>query len=153
MSSLREIEGGKNRLDAGYVLSGNSVYVGRGACCVLSGETSPCPSGDGLDVRLVSSPLLASCLLDGTQINTSVYWDVGYRGSASQPWVGLSFFDPNRNPGPEWFDASGSFTGPTASNWKAYEDEIVVARIDPVGTTSKVYDLASADTPPTQTFF
>jgi hypothetical protein len=150
---LPHIEDGTNHLDAGYDLNGNSVYVALGASYVLAGETSPCPSGDGLDVRLVLNPLLASCLVDGSQINTSVYWDVGYRGSASQPWVGLSFFDPNRNPGPEWFDTSGSFTGPTASNWKAYEDEIIVARIDAGGSNSKVYRLARAYSRSNEDFF
>jgi hypothetical protein len=92
-------------------------------------------------------------LLDGTQINTTIYWEVGYRGSSSQPWVGLSFFDPSRKPSPEWFDNSGNFAAPTSSNWAIYEDEIMVARIDAGGSNSKIYRLARAYSRSDEDFF
>jgi hypothetical protein len=152
-ASLLHIEDGTNHLDAGYDLNGNSVYVALGAFYVLSGEVSPCASGDGLDVRLVPNPLLATCLLDGTQINISAYWDVGYRGNAQQPWVGLSFFDPNRTPGPEWFDTSSNFAAPNSSNWALYEDEIMVVRVDANNNISYVYRLARAYSRSNEDFF
>jgi hypothetical protein len=130
-----------NHLDTGYDLNGNAVFVGVGNSSILStlaGITNPCPSGWGLDVRMIYNPLSAVCLLDHQP-----GWHVGYRGNAQQPWVGLSFFD-NRNPSPEWFDNSGNFVAPAASNWQLYEDEIMMVRIDANNSSNLVYRLARA---------
>jgi len=130
-----------NHLDTGYDLNGNAVFVGVGNSSILStlaGITNPCPSGWGLDVRMIYNPLSAVCLLDHQP-----GWHVGYRGNAQQPWVGLSFFD-NRNPSPEWFDNSGNFVALAASNWQLYEDEIMMVRIDANNSSNLVYRLARA---------
>jgi hypothetical protein len=136
---LVALQDATNHLDAGYDLRGNAVYVEVGNSAVLPGLTNPCPSGWGLDVREINNPLLAVCLLD--QVPS---WHVGYRGNAQQPWIGLSFFDGGRTPSPEWFDNTGNYAAPTASNWKLYEDEIIVARVDANNNSNYVYRLARA---------
>src|SRR5258707_8313592 len=112
---LVALQNATNHLDAGYDLNGNAVDIESGNSSTLAGFTNPCPSGQGLDVRMIYNPLSAVCLLDNQPS-----WHVGYRGNAQQPWVVLSFFD-NRNPSPEWFDNSGNFVVPPASNWQLYE--------------------------------
>ena len=76
----------------------------------------------------------AVCLLDHQPA-----WHVSYRGSASQPWAALSFFD-DRKPGPELFNNNKRFQVPSSSNWQLYEDEIILARID----GGAIYRLAHA---------
>jgi hypothetical protein len=66
-------------------------------------------------------------------------WHVGYRGSASQPWAAVSFFD-GRKPSPEFFNRNPNFEAPSSSDWELYEGEIVLARID----GGAVYRLAYA---------
>jgi len=136
---LVALQNATNHLDAGYDLNGNAVYVEVGNSSVIAGETNPCPSGWGLDVRFIYNTSSAVCLLDNEP-----YYHVGYRGSAQQPWVGLSFFDGGRTPSPEWFDNTANFAAPSASNWQLYEDEIMVVRIDANNDSSKVYRLARA---------
>jgi hypothetical protein len=130
-----------DHLDTGYDLNGNPIFVEVGNAQVLStllGITNPCPSGFGLDVRMLLDLLSATCLLDNQPA-----WHVGYRGNAQQPWVGVSFFD-NRLPSPEWFDISPHFVPPDPSNWRPYEDEIVLTRIDANNNASLIYRLARA---------
>jgi len=127
-----------NHLDAGYDLNGNAVFLEVGNSYVLSGETNPCPSGWGLDVRQVHNPSSAVCLFD----NPPAY-HVGFRGNAQQPWAGVSFFD-GRSSSPEWFDNNGSYTAPTSSTWLLYEDEIIVARVDANNNSGNVYRVARA---------
>jgi hypothetical protein len=136
---LPQLQSGTNHLDAGSDLSGNPVFIEVGNSSTLLGETNPCPSGWGLDVRQIYNPLSAVCLLD-----KQPSWHVGYRGSAQQPWVGLSFFDAGRTPSPEWFDNASNHAAPTASNWSLYEDEIILARIDANNNSGKIYRLARA---------
>jgi hypothetical protein len=136
---LPQLQDATDHLDAGYDKNDNAVYVELGNSYVLPGLTNPCPSGWGLDVRMVYNPLSAVCLLDGQPA-----WHVGYRGNAQQPWVGLSFFDSGRTPGPEWFDKTANYAAPTASTWLLYEDEIMVVRIDANNNSSLVYRLARA---------
>jgi hypothetical protein len=138
---LTAVQDTTNHLDSGYDLNGNPIFVEVGNASVLStlpGITNPCPSGWGLDVRMLYSLLSAACLLDQVP-----QYHVGYRGNAKQPWVGLSFFD-NRSPSPEWFDNSGQFVAPTENNWLLYEDEIVIVRVDANNDSSLVYRLARA---------
>jgi len=103
------------------------------------GITNPCPSGWGLDVRMIYNLMSAVCLRDQA---SSLH--VGYRGNAQQPWVAVSFFDAGRTPSPEWFDNTGNYAAPTSSSWQLYEDEIVVARIDAANNSNYVYRLARA---------
>jgi hypothetical protein len=76
----------------------------------------------------------AICLLDNQPS-----WHISYRGSASQPWITLSFFD-TRTPGPEYFSTDSNYQTISTSNWQLYEDEIIVAKVD----VSKIYRLAHA---------
>ncbi len=136
---LAHIQDVTDHLDTGYDLNGNAVIVERGNAYDLAGETNPCPSGWGLDVRQIYSMQSAVCLFDNQPS-----WHVGYRGNAQQPWVGVSFFDAGRAPSPEWFDNTGNYAAPTTSTWQLYEDEIVVARIDANNNSNSVYRLARA---------
>ncbi len=141
VAPLLPLQDKTNHLDTGYDMNGNPIFVEVGNSSVLStlvGITNPCPSGWGLDLRMIYNPLSAVCLLD-----QAPSWHVGYRGNAQQPWVGLSFFD-NRNPSPEWFDNTGNYAAPTASNWQLYEDEVLVVRVDANNNSNLVYRLARA---------
>lgn len=120
--------------DTGYDLNGKSVFIASNNSSTLSGLTNPCASGWGVDVRQLGNLPSAACLLDHQP-----YWHVSYRGSSSQPWVTLSFFD-DRKSGPELFATHSKYEKPNATNWKAYEGEIVLAKID----GSAVYRLAHA---------
>ena len=139
ISALVPLQDATNHLDAGYDLNGNAVFIEVGNSAVLAGETNPCPSGWGLDVRQINNPLLAVCLLDNVPS-----WHVGYRGNKNQPWVGLSFFDSGRSPSPEWFDNTTNYSAPSTSNWQTYEDEVMVVRVDANNNTNQVYRLARA---------
>ena len=123
-TKLTPVQNGSNHLDTGYDLNGTSIFVEVGRSSTLPGESNPCPSGWGLDVRSLTNLQSATCLLD-----KQPDWHVGYRGNAAQPWAVVSFFD-SRKPGPEWFGDSPSYQEPSAQNWRLYEDEIVLARID-----------------------
>jgi hypothetical protein len=135
---LPHLQDTTDHLDSGYDLNGNVVFLEVGNSYILSGESNPCPSGWGLDVRQVYNPSSAVCLFD----NPPAY-HVGYRGSAQQPWAGVSFFD-GRSSSPEWFDNNASYTGPTSSTWLVYEDEIIVARVDANNSASQIYRVARA---------
>jgi hypothetical protein len=121
---LKHLQDGTNHTDTGYDLKGNPVFIEVGRSSTLAGETNPCPSGWGLDVRQLNDTSSATCLLD-----KQPSWHVSYRGGASQPWVALSFFD-DRKPGPELFNENREFQAPSSKNWQLYEDEIILARID-----------------------
>jgi hypothetical protein len=123
-----------NHLDTGYDLNGQAVFIGIGNSHVLSGETNPCSSGWGLDVRRLYETSTAACLLDK---QPSLH--VSYRGSASQPWAAISFFD-DRQAGPELFNNNQNVQVPSSKNWKLYEDEITLASID----GGAIYRLAHA---------
>jgi hypothetical protein len=133
------MQDGTNHLDTGTDMNGNAVFIEVGNSSTLSGEANPCPSGWGLDVRMIYNLSSAVCLLDNQPS-----WHVGYRGNAQQPWVGLSFFDQGRSPSPEWFDNSANYVAPTASNWQLYEDEIMVVRVDANNNSTYAYRLARA---------
>jgi hypothetical protein len=129
---LRLWDGGKlvhlqdttNHYDTGYDGEGNSVFIQVGRSSTLAGETNPCPSGWGLDVRPLIQLDSAICLLDGQPAA-----HISYRGDKSQPWAAISFFD-ERKAGPELVNSNPGFQAPSQSNWKLYEDEIVLARLD-----------------------
>jgi hypothetical protein len=123
-----------NHYDTGSDLNGNPIFASVDNSTILSSVTSPCASGWGLDVRLLNNVKSAICLLDNQP-----YWHISYRGSASQPWIALSFFD-SRTPGPEFFSSDGNYQTISASNWQLYEDEIILAKVD----ASKIYRLAHA---------
>ncbi len=131
---LEHLQDGTNHLDTGYDLKGNPIFIEVGRPSTLAGETNPCPSGWGLDVRQINDVSSAACLLD-----KQPSWHVSYRGSASQPWAAISFFD-DRKPGPELFNNNKRFEPPSSKNWLLYEDEIVLARVD----GGAIYRLAHA---------
>ena len=133
-SALTKIQDATNHLDAGYDLSGNSILIEMGNARTLAGMKNPCPSGWGLDVRQLNNLSSAACLLD-----RQPSWHVSFRGSASQPWAAISFFD-DRKPGPELFNDNKLYQGPSSANWQLYEDEIMLARID----GGVIYGLAHA---------
>jgi hypothetical protein len=135
---LPHLQDGTNHMDTGYDMNGSPIYVEVGNSSTVAGETNPCPSGWGLDVRQIYDTGSAVCLIDNQPS-----WHVGYRGNANQPWVTLSFFDTNSS-GPEWFDNSGNYSPVTPSNWYLYEDEIMVVRIDANNNSKYVYRLARA---------
>jgi len=141
-----------NHLDTGYDLNGNAVFIEVGNSAVLSTDTNPCPSGWGLNVREIYNTTSAVCLVDIDQYGALAPWHVGYRGNQNQPWVGLSFFD-NRSPGPEWFDNTGNYAGPSAGNWMLFEDEVIVVRVDANNNSSNVYRLARAYTRSGEDFY
>lgn len=123
-SKLLHLQDGTNHADTGYDLSGNPVFIASNNGTTLEGLKNPCPSGWGLDVRQLNPLSSAVCLLDHQPS-----YHVSYRGSASQPWVALSFTD-GRKAGPELFKTSAGFQPPSSDNWQLYEDEIILARID-----------------------
>ena len=140
--SLTAVQDCTNHVDTGYDLSGNSIFVEQGGPYYLPGETNPCTSGWGLDVRRLIDLTAATCLIDIDEYGSLEQWHVSYRGSTSQPWVALSFFD-NRTSTPEWFSTSANYSNPS-SNWLQYEDEILLVRIDAANNSSKIYRLARA---------
>lgn len=123
-----------NHYDTGSDLSGNPVFIAVNNSVTLSGISNPCPSGWGLDVRQLSNLQSAICLLDNQPD-----WHISYRGSASQPWIAISFFN-SRTPGPEFFTNNGNYRTASTNNWRLYEDEIVLASVD----GSQIYRLAHA---------
>jgi len=123
-----------NHTDTGYDLEGRPVFIEAGGPGTLEGENNPCPSRWGLDVRQIADLAAASCLLDKQPA-----FHVSYRGGPLQPWAALSFFD-DRVRGPEFLNNGPKFEAASENNWKLYEDEIIVARIDGRG----VYRLAQA---------
>jgi hypothetical protein len=133
-SSLIHIQDFTNHTDWGYDLAGNPVFIASNNKSTLAGIANPCPSGWGMDVTQLNNIQSAVCLLDNQPS-----WHVSYRGSVSQPWSALSFFD-TRILGPEWFNNDANFQAPSASNWLRYEDELILAKVD--GTT--IYRLAHA---------
>jgi hypothetical protein len=133
-STLIHLENATNHFDTGLDLNGNPVFVAVSNSTTLSGLANPCSSGWGMDVRQINNFQSSICLLDNQP-----YWHVSYRGSSSQPWTAISFFD-YRTPGPEFFNSDSNYRTPTSSNWQLYEDEIVLAKID----ASAIYRLAHA---------
>jgi len=123
-----------NHYDTGYDISGNPIFIEIGGSDILTGQKNACPSRWGLEVRRLDDLSSAICLLDGQPP-----LHVSYRGSAAQPWAAVSFFDERKN-GPEVFTHDPGYHAPSNSNWKLYEDEIVLARID----GAAVYRLAHA---------
>ena len=123
-SSLIHLQDGMtDHYDHGYDMNGRPVFAELGNSSTLLGMSNPCPSGWGLDVRQQDDLSSAACLLDNVPP-----WHVSYRGGPSQPWAALSFFD-ERKPGPEFISKKDP-QEPSKSNWKLYEDEIILARID-----------------------
>jgi hypothetical protein len=133
-SALVHLQDATSHYDTGYDLSGNSVFISANNSKSLANLVNPCPSGWGMDIRQIHSLTSSVCLLD-----KQPYWHISYRGSASQPWLVMSFFD-SRKPGPEFFNSDANYQVPTTSNWQLYEDEIVLAKID----ASTNYRLAHA---------
>jgi hypothetical protein len=133
-SRLTGLQDATNHYDTGFDLEGRPIFIEVGNSRTLHGLNNPCPSGWGLDVRQLDDVAQAACLLDKQPA-----WHVSYRGSASQPWAAMSFFD-DRKPGPELFDNDRGFQAPSPANWRLYEDEIILARVD----GSAVYRLAHA---------
>lgn len=137
-SRLLALQNQTSHYDTGYDLSGNSIYVSMGNSWSLNGISNPCPSGWGLDVRRLEELHSAQCLLD-----QQPSWHISYRGSVSQPWIAISFFD-TRTSGPEFYGSNKNFEAPSANNWQLYEDEIVLARIDANNDYGLIYRLAHA---------
>ena len=123
-----------NHYDTGYDLNGNPIFAALNNSVTLPAISNPCPGGWGLDVRQLNNLASATCLLDNEP-----YWHISYRGSSSQPWIALSFFD-SRTPGPEFFSSNSNYRPVSTSNWQLYEDEIMLAKVD--GT--QIYRLAHA---------
>jgi hypothetical protein len=140
---LPPIQNGTNHLDAGSDMNGNAVFVEMGNSSTVPTDTNPCPSGWGIDVRQIYDTPSAVCLYDIDYNNMIEQYHVGYRGNASQPWAGISFFDA-RSSSPEWFDNNPGYTAPTSSNWMLFEDEIDLMRIDANNNANYVYRLAFA---------
>ena len=132
--ALVHVQDKTDHYDTGSDLNGKSVFIASNNSSTLSGLTNPCASGWGLDARQLDNLPSAACLLDHQP-----YWHVSYRGSSFQPWVTLSFFD-DRKSGPELFANHSKYERATAENWKIYEGEIVLAKID----GSAVYRLTHA---------
>lgn len=133
-SNLVHLQDTTNHLDTGFDLNGNPIFISMANRSTLPGLKNPCPSGWGLDVRQQRDLLSATCLLD-----KQPSWHVSYRGSVSQPWAAISFFDDRRT-GPELFNNNPRFQPPSPRNWALYEDEIILARID----GRAIYRLADA---------
>lgn len=133
-NKLMHLQDRTNHFDTGYDLNGNPVFIAIGNRAVLSGQTNPCPSEWGLDIRQLNHTSSAACLLDR---QPSLH--VSYRGSSAQPWIAISFFD-DRKAGPELFNNSPGFQVPSPGNWQIYEDEIILARVD----GAAIYHLAHA---------
>jgi hypothetical protein len=131
-SALVHLQDKTDHYDTGFDLTGNSIFIAMNNWLTLPSAVNACPSGWGIDVRLLSSIITsqptwpgAACLFDHPQ-----YWHVSYRGSASQPWAAFSFFDA-RPQGPEFYSSDPNYqVPPSASKWELYEDEIVLAKVD-----------------------
>lgn len=133
-SKLIHIQDRTNHLDTGLNLRGSPVFIATNNAVTLSGVRSPCSDQWGLDIRYLDDMGSAICLLD-----KHPPLHVSYRGSKSQPWAAISFFD-DRKAGPELFASNPGFQAPSQNNWQVYEDEIMLARIDGRAT----YRLAQA---------
>lgn len=133
-SKLVRLQDATNHVDTGFDMKGDPVFIESGNSHYTQGISNPCPSGWGLDVRSVHDASSSACLLD-----KQPDWHVSYRGGKSQPWAAISFFD-DRKTGPELFNSDKGYQPPSSSNWRLYEDEILLARVD----GSAVYRLAQA---------
>jgi len=123
-----------NHIDTGDDAQDNAVFLELGRSSTLEGETNPCPSRWGLDVRMINQLSETRCLLD-----KQPPLHVSYRGSKFQPWAAISFFDDRSN-GPEFTSNDARYTAPNPKNWQLYEDEIMLANI----SGDSVYRLAHA---------
>jgi hypothetical protein len=133
-SALVHLQDKTDHYDTGYDLKGKSVFIASNNSATLAGLSNPCAGGWGLDVRQLGNLQSATCLLDHQP-----YWHVSYRGGPSQPWIALSFFDA-RKPGPELLSNNPKYEKASTDNWKLYEDEILLAKVD----GSSIYRLAHA---------
>ncbi len=133
-TNLVHLQDTTNHYDTGYDLSGKPIFIAVNNSKTLAPLKNPCRGGWGLDVRQQENISSAVCLLD-----KQPSWHVSYRGSASQPWAAISFFD-DRKPGPELFDTNPAFQAPSLKNWELFEGEIILARID----GGAIYRLAHA---------
>jgi len=133
-STLVHVQDRTNHYDTGFDLNGKSIFIASNNSTTLPGLSNPCSSGWGMDVRQFGDLHSATCLLDHHP-----YLHVSYRGGPSQPWIALSFFD-DRKSGPELLSDNSQYEKPSLDNWKVYEDEIMLAKVD--GSTA--YRLAHA---------
>ena len=135
---------GSNHADTGYDLSGNPILIE-----ARDGLADSCPNRGGSDIVNIAnlSLLTRSCVVDINWASTHT----SYRGSSSQPWVAISFFD-TRTPGPEFFNNDARFVAPTTTqtvttsgtSWYHFEDEILLVRVDANNNARSVYRLAQA---------
>jgi hypothetical protein len=130
-TALVHMQDHTSHYDTGYDLNGNSVFSSQNNSYSLPGLSNNCLDGWGMDVRQLNNLQSSVCLID-----YQPYWHISYRGSASQPWIALSFFDI-RTPGPEFFTSNGNYQTPSATSWQLYEDEIILAKVD----SSAIYRL------------
>ena len=142
-NTLVHLQDKTDHYDTGNDLNGKSVFIASNNSATLLDLSNPCASGWGMDVRQLTNLQSALCLLDHQP-----YWHVSYRGGPSQPWMALSFFD-DRKPGPELFTNNPQRKDPTPVNWRLYEDEIVLAKID----GSSIYRLAHARSRSTENYW
>ena len=133
-SSLVHLQDHTSHYDTGYDLNGNPIFISQNNSYSLSGLNNNCADGWGMDVRQLYNLMSSVCLID-----YQPYWHVSYRGSLSQPWIALTFFD-TRTPGPEYFSTDPNYQAISTGNWQLYEDEVMVAKVD----ASKIYRLAHA---------
>jgi len=120
----------------GQDLSGNPVWLSLAGPPVLSGQSSPCTGitsnvYQNLAVIPQNNPTsTGSCLLAASTSepgNGITNWHIGYDGSASQPWVVVTWFQE----GPSfYFGNSASYSAPTTSNWPLYSGELDIIRIN-----------------------
>jgi hypothetical protein len=115
----------------GQNLSGAPVWVSNAGPAVLPAQLFSCPidnsSWQNISAIITNSPLSAtSCLLDAPSPGIT-NWHVGYDGSASQPWVFLTWFQE----GPSfYFGTDGGYAAPSSSNWPLYSGEMDLTRIN-----------------------
>jgi hypothetical protein len=121
----------------GQDTNGNSIWAGVSGSPVLSSQSSACLSVtsnvfQNLAAIQTNDPTSSSnsCLLASamTQPGNGIpSWHVGYDGSASQPWVFITWFQESNS---FYFGNSGSYVAPTTVNWPLYSGEFDISRVN-----------------------
>jgi Abnormal spindle-like microcephaly-assoc'd, ASPM-SPD-2-Hydin len=116
----------------GQSVGGTALWISNAGPAVLASQPFNCPISNStyqnISVVNANSPLsTTTCVLDATYPPGITNWHIGYDGSASQPWVFLTWFQE----GPSFnFGNSGSYASPTSSNWPLYSGEFDLTRVN-----------------------
>jgi len=125
--------------DSGGDLSGHTVAI------TESGNVGgTCPDGSSFSpaytVLVDSGWTNANYLCLFANPNSNPGWHVSYRDWPTRAWTVYSA--QANHAGPECFNNAACYADPSSSNWRYFENEILMVRIDSNNNPAKIYRLA-----------